>query len=151
MSKLELTFGMPNSGWLPTKLKTSDIALTFNASNIPENPIDQLCESLILALNGIETEMNWDLEPESYIFGLKPSGKEIDFNILKSGGLTKKRTLIYKLNGDFQSVILPMYRSLKKFNSLEYKKTDWTKIDQTKLDKLTKLVADRKNYLQHRL
>jgi hypothetical protein len=42
-------------------------------------------------------------------------------------------------------VILPIYRSLKKFNTLEFKKTDWKKIDESKLNKLTELVKDRKN------
>jgi len=41
-------------------------------------------------------------------------------------------------------VILPMYRSLKKFSTLEFGQTDWIKIDQNKLNKLTELVTDKK-------
>jgi len=85
------------------------------------------------------------LEPEYYFFELKQSGKEIELTISKSGGITENRNLIYKLIGDFESVILPMYRSLKKFNTLEFDKADWKKIDQIKLNKLTELVIDRKN------
>lgn len=118
--------------------------MEFNTSNIPENPTDKLCESLILAVNGIETEICWNLEPEFYFFELKQSGKEIELNISKSGTMTENRNLICKLTGDFESVILPMYRSLKKFNTLEFEKADWKKIDQEKLNKLTELVAERK-------
>jgi hypothetical protein len=85
------------------------------------------------------------LEPECYFFELKPNGKVIDFIISKSGRITENRNLIYKLTGDFESVILPMYRSLKKFNTLEFDKTDWNEIDQIKLNKLTELVKNRKN------
>ncbi len=143
--KIELNLGNPKSGWLPIELKTADFELEFNASNIPENPTDKLCESLILAINGIETEVCWNLEPESYFFELKQIGKGIELNISKSGGITENRNLIYKLNGDFESVILPMYRSLKKFSTLEIDKADWEKIDQIELNKLTELVIDRKN------
>ncbi|MFV1450441.1 hypothetical protein VBZ51_14890 [Maribacter sp. HS] len=148
MSKLQLKFDIPKNGWLPTNFKTSDFELNFITSNVPENPTDKLCESLILTLNGIETEICWNLEPECYFFELKPRGKGIDFIISKSGGISKKRNLIYKLTGDFKTMILPMYRSLKKFNSLEFDKTNWKKIDQIKLNKLTELVTERKNYLQ---
>lgn len=143
-TKIELNLGNPKNGWLPIELKSTEFELEFNASNIPENPTDKICESLILALKGIETETCWNLEPECYFFKLKPSEKGIDFFISKSGGITAKQNLIYELNGNFELVVLPIYRSLKKFSTLEFDKTDWKKIDQTKLDKLTELVTERK-------
>ncbi len=122
--KIELNLGNPKNGWLPIEFKSTDFELEFNASNIPKNPTDKLCESLILVMNGIETEICWNLEPECYFFELKQSGKNINLNISNSYGKTKSRNLIYKLTGDFESVILPMYRSLKKFNTLEFDKAD---------------------------
>lgn len=145
--KIELNLGNPKNGWLPIELKSAEFKLDFIASNISENPTDKLCASLILALNEVETEICWNQEPECYFFKLKPSGKGIDFVISKSGEVTEKRNQIYELTGDFESVILPMYRSLKKYNTLEFDKADWNKIDQVKLNKLTKLVQERKNYL----
>ena len=149
MNKVKLTLGNPKSGWLPIELKSFDFKLEFKASNIPEYPTDKLCESLILTLNGIESEICWNLEPKCYFFELKPNGKDIDFIISKNGGVTENRNLIYKLTGDFESLILPMYRSLKKFSTLEFERIDWKKTDQIKLNKLTELITKRKNYLQH--
>lgn len=142
--KIELNLGNPKNGWLPIELKSTDFELEFNASNIPENPTEKLCESLILVMNGIETEICWNLEPECYFFELKQSGKNINLNISNSNEITKSRNLIYELTGDFESVILPMYRSLKKFNTLEFDKADWARLDQIKLNKLTELVTERK-------
>jgi hypothetical protein len=142
--KIELNLGNPKNGWLPIELKSMVFELEFNASNIPESPTDKLCESLILAMNGIETEICWNLEPECYFFELKQIRKGIELNISKSGGITENRNLIYELTGNFESVILPMYRSLKKFNTLEFDKTDWKEIDQKKLNKLTELVKSKK-------
>ena len=143
-TKIELKLGNPKNGWLPIELKSADLELEFIASNIPDNPTDKLCESLILALNEVETEICWNQEPECYFFELKPSGKGIDFVISKSGGITEKRNQIYELNGNFETVILPMYRSLKKFSTLEFDNADWIKIDQEKLNKLTELVKSKK-------
>ena len=147
-TKIELRLGNPKNGWLPIGLKSAEFELEFNASNIPENPTDKLCESLILALNGIETEICWNMEPECYFFKLKPNGKEINLIILKSNGTTENRNLIYKLTGDFTTVILPIYRSLKKFNTLEFDKADWEKNDKEKLNKLTELVTERKTTIE---
>jgi len=142
--KIELNLGNPKNGWLPIELKSTDFELEFTVSNIPESPTDNLCESLILAMNGIETEICWNLEPECYFFELMQIRKEIKLNISKSGGKTENRNLIYELTGDFESVILPMYRSLKQFNTLEFDNTDWKEIDQKKLNKLTELVKSKK-------
>ncbi|REG87273.1 hypothetical protein [Winogradskyella sediminis] len=57
--KIELNLGNPKNGWLSIELKSAEFELEFNASNIPENPTDKLCESLILAVNGIDTEICW--------------------------------------------------------------------------------------------
>ena len=148
---MRLNIGKPKNGWIPIEFNSTAFKLEFNASNIPEIPTDKLCESLILALNGIITEICWNLEPECYFFELKPSENKINLIISKSGGITKNRDVVYELTTDFESVILPLYRSLKKFSTLEFNKADWTKLDQTKLNKLTKLVTERKNYWQHRV
>ncbi|MCX7552239.1 hypothetical protein [Xanthomarina sp. F2636L] len=142
--KIELNIGNPTNGWLPIELKSADFELEFIASNIPEIPTDKLCESLILAINGIETEICWNLEPECYFFVLKPNEQDFELSISKSKEITEKTNLIYKMTGNFKSVILPMYRSLKKFNTLEFEKADWKKIDQEKLHKLTELVKSKK-------
>ena len=142
--KIELNLGNPKNGWLPIELKSAEFKLEFNASNIPENPTEKLCESPILAMNGIETEICWNLEPECYFFEIKSSQNGVYIIISKSSGKTENRNLIYELNGSFETVILPMYRSLKKFNTLEYGKTDWTIIDHGKLNKLTELITSKK-------
>ncbi|QCX39420.1 hypothetical protein FF125_13600 [Aureibaculum algae] len=143
--KIELHLGNPENGWLPVTLKATDFELEFNASIIPESPTDKLCKSLILALNGNDTEICWNLEPEYYFFELKQSKKDIYLTISNSGGETNKRNPIYELTGDFESVILPMYRALKKFNTLEFNKKDWVKLNQLKLNKLANLVKEIKS------
>ncbi|RYC51508.1 hypothetical protein [Flagellimonas olearia] len=144
VKKLKLVFGNPENGWLPTELKFGDFELNFSASNIPENPINKLCSSLILALNGIESEIIWNLEPQYYIFEFRPRTRDISILISKSEDITEYRNPVYELAGDYESIILPIYRGIKKFNALESDKVDWAKVDQIRLKKLTKLIKERK-------
>ena len=142
-NKIKLNLGNPQNGWLPIEFKLGEFDLNFITSNIPENPTDKMCDSLILCLKGVETEFRWNLEPDIYFFKLTPIGNLINLSISESNG-SEVQNLTYEFNGDFSSVILPMYRSLKKFSTLEFGQTDWIKIDQSKLNKLTELVTDKK-------
>jgi hypothetical protein len=142
--KIELNLGNPQNGWLPIEFKSGEFELNFISSKIPENPTDKMCDALILCLKGVETEFRWNLEPDIYFFKLTPNGNLINLSISESNG-SEVQNLIYKINEDFNSVILPMYRSLKKFSTLEFNQTDWNKIDQIKLNRLTELVTEQKN------
>ncbi|UKM66174.1 hypothetical protein GSB9_02753 [Flavobacteriaceae bacterium GSB9] len=149
-NKVKLNLGNPQNGWLPIEFESGEFELNFTTSKIPENPTDKMCDALILCLKGLESEFRWNVEPGIYFFKLSPSGDLVNLSISESDG-SEVQNLIYEFNGDFNSVILPMYRSLKKFSTLEFEKTDWIKIDQSKLDKLTELVTNKKNCLQHRV
>jgi hypothetical protein len=140
---IELNLGNPQNGWLPIDFKSDQFELSFISSNVPENPTDKMCDALILCLKDVETEFQWNLEPDIYTFKLTPNRNLIKLSISKSNG-SKVQNLIYDFDGYFNSVILPMYRSLKKFNTLEYGKTDWTIIDHGKLNKLTELITSKK-------
>jgi len=142
-NKIKLNLGIPQDGWLPIGFESGEFNLNFTTSKIPENPTEKMCDSLILCLKGVESEFRWNLEPDIYFFKLTPNGNSINLSISESNG-SEVQNLTYEFNGDFNSVILPMYRSLKKFSSLEIEKTDWIKIDQSKLNKLTELVTNKK-------
>lgn len=142
--QIELKFGNPEQGWLPIKFKYSEFELNFDASDVPKTPTDLLCECLISTLKGIESKMYWFLEPGYYLFELIPNGEAINLLISVSNDSIVKRDETYKISGSFKSIILPMYRSLKKFDTFEFNQTDWGKISKTNLDKLTKLIRERK-------
>jgi hypothetical protein len=142
-NKIKLNLGNPQNGWLPIEFESGEFELNFTTSKITENPTDKMCDSLILCLKGVETEFRWNLEPDIYFFKLTPIRNLINLSISESNG-SEVQNLTYEFNGDFNSVILPMYRSLKKFSTLEFGQKDWIKINQSKLNKLTELVTDKK-------
>ena len=110
---IKLIFGQPENGWLPTKLESDGFELEFNASRIPQNPTVDLAKSLILILKAVESKCEWNLEPEKYVFQFKSIEKEFLLSIYKMEG-HKTKKLIWENFGGFDSIILPMYRGLKK-------------------------------------
>jgi hypothetical protein len=143
-NKIELNFGNPEHGWLPVEFKYAEFELNFDASDVPKIPTDLLCECLVSILKGLETKMYWFLEPGHYLFEFVPNGKVIDLLISASNASIAKHKGMYKITGSYDSIILPMYRTLKKFNTIEFNELDWEKIDRVKLDELTELINKRK-------
>ena len=142
--KIQLNFGNPEHGWLPVEFKYAEFELNFDASDVPKIPTELLCECLISILKGLETKMYWFLEPGHYLFEFVPNGKEIDLLISASKDSIIEQKEVNKISGNFDAIILPMYRTLKKFNTIEFNELDWEKIDSGKLDELTELINNRK-------
>ena len=138
MKNIKLTIEKPENGWLPVEFQSDQVELSFVSSNIPENPTDQLCENLILALKGVESKTLWNLEPDQLIFELEPLGENFNLTITEQG------ENIFSQKGNFEKVLLPLYRSLKKFSTYEINEEDWESLDSGKLKNLDRLIADRK-------
>ncbi|WP_378181149.1 hypothetical protein [Aquimarina sp. SS2-1] len=144
MKKITLDFGNPEHGWLPVALKHEGFKLNFDASDVPKIPTNLLCECLIFVLKGLESKMYCFLEPGYYLFEFVPNGEAIDLSISASDDSSVKQKEVHKISGCFESIVLPMYQTLKKFNTFEFNDYDWEKIDRETLDKLTQLVHKRK-------
>lgn len=138
---MKFDLGSQKNGWIDVTFKHFDFELKFDASNIPQNPILSLYESLIFSLNGIQSEIIWNLEPEFFIFKIYPNKSEIYVIILKN--IDAVENILYEFSIDFNTFILVIYRSLKKFHSLVTNKYECDKIEKLKLDKLKKLIDQK--------
>ena len=141
--KIELNLGKPKNGWLPIELYLAGLELKFVVSKIPSNPTRELCDTLISVMKNVESECRWNLEPKEYILRLTPNRNGIGFTVYKNGEANSEK-LVAEHNGDFENIVLPLYRSLKKFETMDFNETDWTKIERIRMDKLTELIAARK-------
>ena len=142
--KLTLEFGVPEHGWLPVKIAFNDFRLEFDASDVPANPIDYLISSLRSVIKGIRAEVWWHLEPEGYYFDFEKFNDEYTLNIsfAKSGNFDSE--MISKLHGSYESLILPVYRAIKKFTNQQHDSQNWPPTDKTELEKLSELVKRSK-------
>ena len=142
--KIELNLGNPEHGWLPVEFKYGEFELNFSASDVPKIPTDLLCETLISVLKGLESKMYWFLEPGHYLFDFIPQKKGIDLLISASGDSITEQKDLKIISGGFETIILPMFRALKKFNTLEFNNLDWEETERIKMYELTELIAKRK-------
>ncbi len=142
--KIEFNLGQPISGWIPLYFKSGDFILEFTSSKIPENPTDKLCEALILISSGVVSEMCWTEEPVCYFFRFELKDNFYSFKIEETDKNGQNRTEIFYANRGFEDLILPIYRGLKKWTTIEFEPSAWEKIEQSKLDKLTELIKKRK-------
>lgn len=139
--------GPPQNSWVRVALKLDDFELNFVASNIPENPVEKLAESLILLAAGDKgsTVVTWNLEPNCCHFEISAYSRDtIGLRIFESVSESMQGKEILVALGSFNEILRPFYRSVKLFESLNQSENDWVKIPKSTLNKLTAIFKDRK-------
>jgi hypothetical protein len=142
--KLRIEFGTPEHGWLPVKIAFNDFNLEFEASDVPANPIEQSILSLRSVIKGIKAEVWWHLEPEGYFLEFKKFDDDYTLSTFFAKSENSDRKMEFKVNGSYESLILPIYRAIKKLADQKHDPQNWPAIDKTELDKLTELVEEAK-------
>ena len=142
--KLTLGFGVPEHGWLTVKIAYNDFRLQFDASDVPENPIDQLVATLRSVIKGINTEVWWHLEPEGYYFEFEKISDKYRFRISFANSSNSDRKKHFELDGDFKELILPIYRAILKFIDQPHEQQNWPQTDRLETEKLIRLVKEIK-------
>jgi hypothetical protein len=140
-SPFSFELGIPEHGWLSVNILTNELNLSFESSDVPTNPIEQLISSLILLSNGVAEPptVSWHLEPSYYHFDFRETNDLITLEISTSEQATSK----YELTGTFTEIIYPIYRELRKFGSAEHQEPHWPNISRTRYEELKKAVKNR--------
>lgn len=134
MSLLNLTFGTPTHGWLPVRLEVGSSVVEFDASDVPNNPIQNLIEALENALDGSEAFVWWNQEPDGYYFKFLPSSEEIEFQVLFAvDSRINAQSEVAIVKGDKAQVLLPIWRALRKFESCHSVEPHWPPVDYSRL------------------
>ena len=142
MSKIKLEFRVPKHGWLPTTFECEDFELDIVVSDVPVNPISQLCDSLIQLAKGIKSpdKVLLHLEPYCYYLQLKRLKDRYVVIILEAEGIGIAREETFQIEGDFDTIVLPVYRGIKKFASQAYKPPHWEAIPQERIIELKRVI-----------
>lgn len=145
-TKIKIDFGTPNVGWLPMNFQYGDFELTLNISRIPLDPIPQLLEALLLIHKGMPnpSKIIWHLEPKCYYFQLEKIDNQFIVKIFESAYFESPMQIVETFTGEYEDIILPLYRGLKKFSSGGYKEPHWGVLAEDKVVELTSLVKRRK-------
>lgn len=146
-NKLKLICGIPKHGWLPLCLEWGRFTLELEVSDVPVDPMGQLCDALIQLNKGIGTpdEVLWHLEPYCYYLQLLAMDKGYQLVVSESEYWDSPKRPTQVLIGDFQTIILPLYRSLKQFWAKAHHPPHWEELDSERISILTDLIKDKKN------
>ncbi len=143
--RIEIKFGIPEHGWLLMNFKYGEFQLELDISDVPVDPMEQLCDSLIQIMKGINNPniVIWHLEPYCYYLQLERFDKIYRVTILESDEFESPMIVTKAFNGGFNQIILPLYRCIKEFNSHSYKKPHWDEMKQERIKLLTGLIKKR--------
>jgi len=134
MPLIELRFDPPSHGWLTLRLTAADKTVVIDASDVPNNPLQELIAALEAAASGMESSVWWHLEPDGYFMNFKPVGSETQFN-LEFATRSERRLseTIVSVSGSKAGVLLPFWRFLRDFQSRTYQEPNWPNLDYSRM------------------
>jgi hypothetical protein len=118
---LKIEFEEPEHGWLPVKMTFDGAEAAFDASDVPIDPISQLEEVLDSAITGGGGEVWWHLEPAGYYLNIHAEKELYRLKLeFSERSMKTDREIIFEEVGDFEDVVIPIWRSLRKLQSYNW-------------------------------
>ncbi|MBX2925094.1 MAG: hypothetical protein KF746_23030 [Chitinophagaceae bacterium] len=135
-----ISFGIPKHGWLPVIFRHKDFSLDFDASDVLNDPIEELFNATIL-LEANETKtVTWWLEPVAYLFNFENKEQSLTLTIIEKEGLHKESSNEKRLtviNGDKNKLLNRFRDALREFARQKYEEQDWPYyLGRNKIEKL---------------
>ncbi|WP_170860257.1 hypothetical protein [Duganella sp. CF458] len=134
MKRIQVRHEAPSNGWLPIRLTVSGREIVIVASDVPNNPVQELLETLESAARGSEASVWWHLEPDGYYLRFFPIGGEIKL-VLEFAAESKACCVedVLSIQGTRAEVLLPFWRFLREFQSYDYSEPDWPSVDYRRI------------------
>jgi len=124
---VKLTFSTPSNGWLPVTLELGDQSYSFNASNVPNDPIEELYAAIWEASAGRSGLVWWHLEPSGYLFEICGSATGAGLRVFTCAAARgRERREIASAAGTASEILLPMWRALRRFESFATGSGHWS-------------------------
>ena len=116
------------------RLTAGEKTVVIDASDVPNNPLQDLVVALEAAAAGTESSVWWHLEPDGYFTTFKPIGTEVQFN-LEFATRSERRLAehIASACGSKAEILLPFWRFLRDFESHSYQEPHWPSIDFSRM------------------
>ncbi|HYH15092.1 MAG TPA: hypothetical protein VD794_07730 [Flavisolibacter sp.] len=129
MQSVNINLGKPNVGWLPIDILASDFKLSFEASDLGLNVLDQLADMVIGLDNNRAAECYFYLEPGAYVLKTKPSSDIVDLQIEFTEDFDMKDDQVFEpvfhaeVNAsEFRKSLI---NTLQVFLNIDYPESDW--------------------------
>lgn len=136
IAPITVTYDPPEHGWLKLRLTIADKELEIEASDVPNNPVQELAVAMREINEGCNSSVWWHLEPEWYVMSfshvLEGIRLEIE-HIESSDDVTTKQSIVVYSGAD---VLSPFLVFLQDFRSMGFAEPNWPEVDWRPLDQL---------------
>jgi hypothetical protein len=139
---ISTTFGTPKHGWLPVHITSGNYKLNLDASDVPVNPLEILCDVLLL-VNTQKGEVWWNLEPAAVFFEFEKVEEIYKLTIMSAESYEGLRKGEIILEGAFQDIIEPFVNALVLFYSKPNDEKHWPSLEIGKINRLQRLTAGK--------
>lgn len=138
----------PHHGWLSLTLQSEGQSIFIDASDVPNNPVQDLIGALEEAALGRQAHVWWNLEPDGFFMDLCLRSNEISLRIESApNGERKRGVCVFEATGTSQQILLPLWRFVREFQSHGYQEPHWPVTDYGRMAQIKKLLdalQDRK-------
>jgi hypothetical protein len=139
---ITIDLGEPQYGWLPVTFCAETFELVLDASAVPINPLEALCEMLAVVVAGGSARVQWPLEPAECWFDFENQAGDIVLTITERPSRTHPLTQVFRVAGTSKQVLMPFLRALSQFTARSYSETHWPKLSKHKLAQLNQLLKN---------
>ena len=133
-SDIHVSYQPPLHGWLTISILVDGQTVEIDASDVPNNPVEDLLVALNLAANGVPSSVWWHLEPDGYFMHFTPDGDEIQFKLVfatESDGARGRE--VAETRGNAAQVLLPFWRFVREFQSHDFQEPHWPVTDYKRI------------------
>ncbi|MCC6760182.1 MAG: hypothetical protein IT252_03155 [Chitinophagaceae bacterium] len=118
---ISITLGSIIYGWLPVDFRYKDFHLDFEASDVLNDPVDEL-QLVATTLQHNETQrVTFWLEAPAYFFDFKKLDDNYRLTILYTDDLNDKSIvpeILHSIEGNENEIIMPLRKALSEYESL---------------------------------
>lgn len=142
MLRFQVRHEAPSHGWLPLRLNVNGIDVDIVASDVPNNPVQELLDALESVARGNEASIWWHLEPDGYFMRFFPNGDEVMFVLeLAPESKESRAEVVLSFQGTRVEVLLPLWRFLRDFQSRQYSEEDWPNVDYRRIASIREMIG----------
>lgn len=140
---IKITYEPPRQGWLRLSLQLAEKTIEIDASDVPNNPVQDLIDALAGAAHGHSTSVWWNLEPAGYFIYFQHVRNEVQLSIKYDDASKESRAHdIAMIQGSPAKILLPFWRFLRDFQSRSFTEPHWPDVNYDHIQQI-KLQLDR--------
>jgi hypothetical protein len=139
-NSISIKLGIPEHGWLPVDFRFKDFHLDFAASDVLNDPIEELYDVVTNLQDNELKRITFWLEPGAYFFEFERTGKGISVTIIQTEDIHNEsaiKSILRTIIGNDKEIIEPFRTELKHFSLQIYEENHWPyNLDKNKIKNL---------------